>query len=125
MLVRVCLVAAVLAAGCTAQVSAPSVPDGSSGSGSGSAVDPDGAHSGQRLKIVWYEFNDGTRTFDGTFFDTVRKEHCFLYDGWADGKAYCAPSKATSNVVYTDAGCTQKAVQVFVDQACPRQPPSS
>nr|HEX4314643.1 hypothetical protein [Kofleriaceae bacterium] len=120
--------AAVLLAACSpTQTASSRVDSGAGGSGgdAGTANADDGAHSGERLKIVWWVFNDGTRTWDGTLYDTERKENCFIYEGWSDGKTYCAPLKANSNVVFTDAACSQKAVQVFTDPNCPAAAPPS
>jgi hypothetical protein len=97
---------------------APATPDAPlDAAGSGSGVDPnDGARSGTRLKLTWFAFTDGTRQWNG-FYDAQRKEHCSIYDDWADGHAYCVPD-TTGAVVYTDAACTQKIAQVYGDPAC-------
>ena len=54
---------------------------------SGSGFDPnDGAHSGARLKLTWYQFTDGTKQFSG-MYDAQNKETCSPYYGkWTDGK---------------------------------------
>jgi hypothetical protein len=95
---------------------------GSAGSG-GSGVDPnEGARSGTRLKLTWFDFTDGTRQWD-SFYDAERKESCYPYPAWPDGKVYCTPD-SNANVVYTDAGCSQKIGQVYRDPSCVRPPPT-
>ena len=116
----------VLLAACNATVGGSTArPDAAAAGGDAAVQSTDGARSGDRLKIVWYQFNDGTRTYDGTLYDVERKENCFIYEGWTDGKTYCAPAKANSNVVFTDAACSKKVVQVQVDPNCPAAPPPS
>ena len=81
--------------------------------GSGDAgVDPnEGAHSGTRLKLTWFNFSDGTRQWN-SFYDAERKEDCYPYPPWLDGKTYCTPD-SNASVVYTDASCSQKVGQVI------------
>jgi hypothetical protein len=75
----------------------------------------DGAHSGTRLKITYWVFPDGTRQWNA-FYDSQRKETCYIYPAWPDGNYYCTPSGA--NIVYTDAGCTAKVAQNYHDPNC-------
>ncbi|HEY5951781.1 MAG TPA: hypothetical protein VIV40_40075 [Kofleriaceae bacterium] len=80
----------------------------------------DGARSGTRLKLTWFDFSDGARQWDG-FYDAERKETCYIYRDWIDGKSYCAPDYGGS-IVYTNATCTAKAAEVYRDSGC-AQPP--
>lgn len=103
----------------------PSVTAGdaqpSDGTTTDAGPDPnDGAHSGTRLKIVNWVFPDGTRQWD-TFYDSQRKENCYLYGPWPDGNIYCTPNGAS--VVYSDAGCTTRVAQVYRDPNCAQAPP--
>lgn len=87
--------------------------------------DPDdGAASGTRLKLVWFNFADGTRTWAG-FYDAQRKETCTVSadEPWSGGHTYCIPDHGGS-VAYSDAACTQKLAQVFHDPSCTRPPPT-
>lgn len=82
-------------------------------------TDPyDGARSGTRLKLTWFDFADGSRQWDG-FYDAERKETCYIYDNWIDGKSYCAPDYGGA-IVYTNAACTQKAAEFYRDTTCPQ-----
>jgi len=91
--------------------------------GSGSGVDPnEGARSGSRLKLTWVNFTDGTRQWN-SFYDAERKEGCYPYPAWIDGKVYCTPD-SNGSVVYTDASCTQKVGQVYDDPSCATTPPT-
>jgi hypothetical protein len=86
-------------------------------------VDPnDGARSGSRLKLTWFEFLDGSRWYRSTFYDAQRKEGCSIYS-WLDGSFYCTPD-AGGSIVYTNAGCTQKIIQVYRDLTCPQPVPT-
>jgi hypothetical protein len=78
----------------------------------------DGARSGTRLKLTWFDFSDGTRQWDG-FYDAQRKETCYIYQDWIDGKTYCAPDYSGS-IVYTNAACTTKVAEVYVGSTCPQ-----
>jgi hypothetical protein len=85
-------------------------------------VDPaEGARSGSRLKLTWFELSDGTRQWDG-FYDYERKEACYPYPAWTDGHVYCTP-ESNGAVVYADASCAQKIGQVYRDPTCSREPP--
>ncbi|HTL34538.1 MAG TPA: hypothetical protein VL326_15525 [Kofleriaceae bacterium] len=81
----------------------------------------DGARSGTRLKLTWYQLADGTRQWDG-FYDAQRKENCYIYDNWIDGKAYCTPDYDGS-IVYSNATCTTKVAEVYKNPTCPTQQP--
>jgi len=100
-----------------------SVIDAPGAGGSGDAgVDPnEGAHSGTRLKLTWFDFSDGTRQWN-SFYDAERKEGCYPYPPWPDGKTYCTPD-SNASVVYTDASCSLKVGQVYRDPVCTQPPP--
>ena len=72
-------------------------------------VDPnEGARSGSRLKLTWFEFSDGTRQWN-SFYDAERKEGCYPYPAWTDGHGRLvsrpvAPAEATTRVVMTGTG---------------------
>src|SRR3569833_2698609 len=71
----------------------PFDPDANTSSmDSGSGIDPnDGAHSGARLKLTWYQNTNKTKQFSG-MYDAQNKESCSPYYGsWTDGKTYCVP----------------------------------
>src|SRR3954466_9466481 len=80
----------------------------------------DGARSGTRLKLTWFELGDGTRQWDG-FYDAQRKENCYIYQDWTDGKSYCAPDYDGS-IEYSNAGCTTKVIEVYKSPSCPSPP---
>ncbi|HUS29105.1 MAG TPA: hypothetical protein VMZ53_11360 [Kofleriaceae bacterium] len=80
----------------------------------------DGARSGTRLKLTWYQLADGTRQWDG-FYDAQRKENCYIFDNWIDGKAYCTPDYDGS-IVYSNATCTTKVAEIYKDPTCPTTP---
>src|SRR3569623_472934 len=103
--------------------STPAAIDAPGSNGSGSGVDPnEGARSGTRLMLTWFDFTDGTRQWNG-FFDAERKESCYPYASWPDGKTYCTLTSYAS-VVYTDAGCSQKIGEVYRDPSCVQPPPT-
>src|SRR2546423_5565110 len=116
---RQVLLAALIVCACS-----PSVPvsgDAPGNSGGDAGPDPnEGAKSGSRLKLTWFNFADGTRTWDA-FYDAQRKENCYLYENWTDGGTYCAPNNSGS-LVYSDAGCTQRVIEVYRDPTCPTPP---
>lgn len=118
----VLVIAALVLAACSGPT--VTVVDGHPGDGAtpDSGPDPnDGAHSGTRLKITYWVFPDGTRQWNA-FYDSQRKETCYLYPAWPDGNYYCTPSGAS--VVYSDAGCTAKVAQVYHDPNCPQPAPT-
>jgi hypothetical protein len=104
----------------------PGSPDGAdayvSPQGTDGGLDlADGAQSGSRLKLTWYQFTDGTRQWSG-MYDAQNKELCSPYYGaWADGKYYCTPQSG-GDLVYTNATCTTKALHYYVDSVCPQAP---
>lgn len=112
----------VLVAACSGNAVTPS--DGPAGDATGDAgVDPnEGARSGARLKLTWFDFTDGTRQWD-SFYDAERKESCYPYPAWTDGRVYCTPD-SNGSVVYADASCSQKIGQVYRDPSCSRPPPT-
>jgi hypothetical protein len=93
-----------------------------SSGGSDAGIDPnDGAVSGARLKLTWYQFTDGTRQWSG-MYDAQNKELCSpYYPPWSDGNTYCTPDSG-GEIVYTNAGCTTKALHYYVDSVCPQAP---
>jgi hypothetical protein len=111
----------VVVAGCSgstpAAIDAPVAGSGDAGLGPN-----EGARSGSRLKLTWFDFTDGTRQWNG-FFDAERKESCYPYASWPDGNTYCTPTSYAS-IVYTDAGCSQKIGQVYRDPSCVEPPPT-
>ncbi|MFT3693124.1 MAG: hypothetical protein QM831_08275 [Kofleriaceae bacterium] len=114
-----------LAAICVVAACSPSAPnnvdaDNSSKlDASGSDLD-DGATSGSRLKLSWYDFADGTRQWAG-LYDAQKKEGCSISGPWTDNNYYCLP-EYNGEVVYLDAGCQQKALHYYVDSVCPQAP---
>ncbi|MEO8552582.1 MAG: hypothetical protein ABI678_21545 [Kofleriaceae bacterium] len=90
--------------------------------GSDAGVDPnDGAKSGARLKLTWYQFTDGTRQFSG-MYDSENKETCSpYYASFTDGKTYCVP-RVGGDAVYTNSTCTNKILHYYVDSVCPQDP---
>jgi hypothetical protein len=120
---RLAVLALVLACACSGNLNARS-DAGKDTATSDAGADPnDGFRSGSRLKLTWYEFTDGTRAWTG-LYDAERKESCNIYPGWTDGNAYCVPSTATGYVVFTNATCTQRVIQQYVDPTCPAATPT-
>jgi hypothetical protein len=72
--------------------------------GCGTDVEP---HSGSRLKLSWFVFDDGTRQWNRNvpFHDAARNEDCTAVK-WADGNTYCTPPAV--QIVFADPGCTQR-----------------
>jgi len=88
---------------------------GGSDSGSGGSGLPpfteDGqlAHSGTRLKLRWYVWDDGTAQWEPSqLFDTARGEWCYPRP-WDDGVSYCTPG--AEDGVFSDAACTTPVVK--------------
>jgi len=80
----------------------------------------DGARSGARLKLTYWAFADGTRSWND-FYDSQRKEECYINGPWSDGNYYCSPGGAT--VYYTNATCTAKVGLVYT-ASCPEPAPA-
>lgn len=102
--------------------SAPNNPDAANASvmdGSNADAD-DGAKSGARLRLAWYDFTDGTRQWAG-LYDAQNKEACSISGPWTDNKYYCLPEHG-GEVVYLDAGCQQKVLHYSIDTACAQTP---
>ena len=102
--------------------SEPAVSDAANLFGTDGGADPanDGARSGARLKLTWFQFTDGTKQFNA-FYDAQLKALCYpQYQGWADGNNYCTPLNG-GTLVYTNSTCTAKALYFYVDaaSACP------
>jgi hypothetical protein len=74
-------------------------------------IDPDAARSGSRLKLAWYEFADGFRTWapPTDLFDAELAVACSPTK-WTDGFVRCTP--AFGAVVFADAQCTQPLLAV-------------
>ena len=97
-------------------------PD-AAGTGGETLIGPDlneGATSGTRLKLRYYDFGN-VRELVGVR-DTLRNEDCSPTD-WADGKAYCVPTSRGSTV-YANATCTQRIGEVYAPATCTRPPPA-
>jgi hypothetical protein len=118
---RVCLAAVACAAACSS--SAPATVDGKvvDTTTPDTGPDPnDGAKSGSRLKITYWAFADGTRAWN-EFYDSQRKENCYIGGPWPDGNLYCQPGG--SSIEYSDAGCTTRVGIVYHDPTCPQPAP--
>ena len=68
----------------------------------------EGATSGARIKLVWYQTPDGVKSYIAGlpgpgYYDAQRDEDCGAVR-WADGNTYCTPTSMPS--VYADAACT-------------------
>jgi hypothetical protein len=111
----------VLVAACGSSATTPKDAPADDASSDGSILDPDGARSGSRLKLTWFEFSDGTRQWS-SFYDAERKENCYPSPPWVDGHVYCTPDDNAS-IVYADASCAQKVGEVLRDPSCSRPPP--
>ncbi len=74
---------------------------------SGASIPPDTAQSGTRLKLFWYEFEDGTRSWTSEIFDSKLGLPCTPTE-WTDGASRCTPM--LPRVVYSDAQCTQPMI---------------
>jgi hypothetical protein len=115
----VAMVGLVGAVGCSPVTQQPDAP----GPGSDADVGPDlneGATSGTRLKLRYFDFGS-VRQLVGVR-DTQRNEDCMPTD-WADGKAYCVPSN-TGSTVYSNATCTQRIGEAYVQAGCTRSAPT-
>src|SRR5512143_1483814 len=70
----------------------------------------DGARSGIRLKLDWYDYDDGPRHWaqGEVYFDADRDEECKPLE-WDDGATYCTPVAFPRDGYepYADAGCTE------------------
>ncbi len=76
------------------------------------------ARSGDRIKLRWYAYDDGTRQWDPLAFqDTARDERCTV-QRWSDGYTYCTPTAMPT--VYSDPACTDEMGRWLATQ----QPPS-
>ena len=65
--------------------------------------DPRPSHSGERIKLRYYEYADGTRVRDlAQYHDTTWNEPCRAVR-WSDGARYCTPPAAEA--FYTDPAC--------------------
>jgi len=75
--------------------------------------DPGTPHSGQRLKLGWWQYDDGPRQRETSwYYDAVLDERCTATD-WSDGQRYCAP--ATDEAVYVSDGCTRAFGRTPID----------
>lgn len=79
------------------------------GCGDNLADESDGARSGIRLKLNWYDYDDGPRHWapGEVYFDSGRNEDCKPVE-WDDGGTYCTPETFPRDAYepYADAGCT-------------------
>ncbi|HEY5926997.1 MAG TPA: hypothetical protein VIV11_35160 [Kofleriaceae bacterium] len=65
----------------------------------------DDVRSGQRLKLARWQYDDGTRQLETTwYYDAVLRERC-TPSAWSDGNRYCAPP--TDEAVYVSDSCTR------------------
>ncbi len=118
---RLCLALVVGAAACSSSV--PATSDGKvadTATTDSSSYANDGAKSGARLKITYWAFADGTRSWNA-FYDSQRKENCFIAGPWPDGGYYCSPGGASVN--YADAQCKTPIGMVY-SATCPQPAPS-
>src|SRR6185312_15562710 len=105
---------------CACGGSHPNRPDASvsADSSDGSTIDgatsdaavhgPTIARSGSRLKLAWYQTNDGVRvpTSNDEFYDSSRDELCRLWY-LSDGLRHCTPLPTTNpTLFYADSACT-------------------
>lgn len=68
-------------------------------------ADPGTPRSGSRLKLAWYEYEDGTRELETAwYYDAELDEHC-TPTAWSDGQRYCKPP--TDDAVYVTDTCTR------------------
>lgn len=127
------LVAATVLVGCGG-APAPGQPAGDAPP----APEPsDGARSGSRLEINYWQASDGFRTWTGTFHDSQLGVDCTVQP-WSDGNTYCTPTPdgwslatqrglwdypdnvalappwdgAAGQIEYSDAACTQAIAAV-------------
>jgi hypothetical protein len=114
--------ALIVASACSSEVAVSSDAKNAAIDAPAGSDPDDGARSGTRLKLTWFDFSDGTRQWDG-FYDAQRKEPCYIFQNWTDGKAYCVPDYSGS-IVYTNATCTSKVAEVYKGSSCqqPVQP---
>jgi hypothetical protein len=67
--------------------------------------DPAIARSGDRLKLAWYVYADGTRQRETSwYYDAELGERC-TPSAWSDGSRYCTPP--TDEAVYVGDSCTR------------------
>lgn len=67
--------------------------------------DPGTPHSGQRLKLAWWEWHDGPRQRETSwYYDDVLDVRCVPTE-FSDGNRYCAPPAAEA--VYVSDTCTR------------------
>jgi hypothetical protein len=85
----------------------------------------EGATSGTRIKLVWYQTPDGVKSWIGTtpgpgFYDTLLGSDCHL-SLWNDNNTYCTPTSMTA--LYSDASCSSVIGQWWPDSGCPSDVP--
>jgi hypothetical protein len=78
-------------------------------------ADPGLPHSGQRLKLGWYVYEDGTRQRDTSWYFDARLEQRCRSTAWSDGNRYCAP--AADEAVYVSDSCTRAVGRTRIDAA--------
>lgn len=69
----------------------------------------DDARSGDRLKLEWHLYEDGTRQLEPTAFYDVRLHARCTPAPWADDTLRCVP--AAGETAFTDAACTEEVGQ--------------
>jgi hypothetical protein len=75
--------------------------------------DPGTPHSGQRLKLGWYEYADGTRQRETSwYFDSELGERC-TPTAWSDGNRYCTP--AHDEAIYVSDACSRAVGRTRID----------
>jgi len=63
--------------------------------------------SGDRLRLIAYDFADGTRTYDQhVFHDRDLHEDCTV-QVFSSGERYCLPMTAAGTIVFTTSDCTR------------------
>ena len=79
--------------------------------------DPNVARSGNRLKLVHYDYGDGTRETETRWFhDAARDERC-TPRSWSDGVTLCTP--AFTDTVFPTSACARALGRVPAGDAVP------
>ena len=75
--------------------------------GCGDNVPAQVPHSGARLQLVSYRYDDGAEQTDrSTLYDSVLRERCRATT-FSDGARYCMPVDAGGETVFVDDRCTR------------------
>ncbi|MGE5185644.1 MAG: hypothetical protein ACM31C_26465 [Acidobacteriota bacterium] len=67
----------------------------------------DAPKSGTRLRVEWFQAEDGSEVTTGNIYDRQRQEFCTI-QAWSDGATRC--TREAGYVGYLDAACTQRLV---------------